>query len=158
MVPKSLRRGCKGKKRRVVSSRCAARNLPVCLRPCSVLHENCRAAIRWFGLRVAESSGAGTCTLGCSKNLWEDFDGEGGTWGGWFPTDPPRRLWRFSLAPATSTRPWGIPLYPEFLRVKISPRNWDKIEKAPVVLGALSVAELVCLKRLQSVIAIFPVL
>jgi hypothetical protein len=27
----------------------------------------------------AESGGAGIRTLGCSKNRWEDFDGQGGT-------------------------------------------------------------------------------
>ena len=29
------------------------------------------------------TGGAGIPTLACSKNRWEDFDGGGGTWGGW---------------------------------------------------------------------------
>jgi len=35
----------------------------------------------WLGGSV----GAGMRTPGCSKNRGQDFDGEGGSWGGWFP-------------------------------------------------------------------------
>jgi hypothetical protein len=49
---------------------------------------------RLFGGADNGSGGAGTRTLGCSKNRWAGFDGRGGTWGGWGePTTRCGRWW-----------------------------------------------------------------